>query len=382
MATGQLETRFDEEAMQVYFREGEKRARALENRGPIRFGPDGKIHSDIVEAYGRVGFYIFEDVLGAEELAELKAGFLEVMDRLPARRDSPLDARGRPALGSDRDTPLVMWSKPLADPLGGTQLANGRHSVKMDVPEPPKDGPEDTPFIIMGPLEHSEAALCTYAHPGLLAVVEAINGDDFVPYNEAWIVKKPGEGAAFSWHQDGTTHWDAEDWTPFTHGFNFMVQMYDCTPANAIWYVPGTHKVGRLDIRQVVREAGGNRLPDAVPLICKAGDVAISNRQILHGSFPNLSGDMRATFNMGFHRRKSVVGASTHGIDGAWVTYSDARVDKRAEMIGYGIAARRQRHPEEAPYRYRPHIEAGARFDWAPESRDAVRDYQKLDLFI
>ena len=382
MASVLKDSGYRQDAMEAYFRKGEKRAMALANRGPIRFGADGKIHPDIIEAYGRVGFYIFEGVLDPQELAEVKAGFLDVIDRLPARRDGPVDAKGRPAFGADRDTPIVMWSKPLADPLGGTDLANGRHSVKMDVPEPPRDGPEDTPFIIMGPLEHSEAALRAYGHPGLLAVVEAINGEDFVPYNEAWIVKKPGEGAAFSWHQDGTTHWEAEDWGPFTHGFNFMVQMYDCTAANAIWYVPGTHAMGKLDIREVVREAGGNRLPQAVPLICKAGDVAISNRQILHGSFPNMSPDMRATLNFGFHKRKSVVGASTYGIDGAWVTYTDARVDKRSEMIGYGISARSQRFPGEKPFTYRPHAKAGARFDWSPASREAIKDYQKLDLFI
>jgi ectoine hydroxylase-related dioxygenase (phytanoyl-CoA dioxygenase family) len=382
MSTVLHETGFDQEAMEAYFREGEKRALALDNRGPIRFGPDGRIHPDIVEAYGRVGFYIFEGVLGSDELAELRAEFLEVMDRLPTERDGPVDAQGRPALGADRDMPIVMWSKPLGDPLGGTGLANGRHPVKMDVPEPPGDKPEEVPFIIMGPLEHSEAALRVSGHPGLLAVVEAINGEDFVPYNEAFIVKKPGEGAAFSWHQDGTTHWEAEDWTPFTHGFNFMVQMFDCTAANAIWYVPGTHATGRIDIREAVNAAGGNRLPGAVPLICKAGDVAMSNRQILHGSFPNTSADWRATLNLGFHRRKSVVGASTYGIDGAWVTYDDARVDKRSEMIGYGISARGRRFPGEKPFVYRPHADAGRRFEWNEASRAAIRDYQKLDLFI
>jgi hypothetical protein len=382
MSTVLHETGYDQAAMDAYFAEGEKRALALDNRGPIRLGPDGKLHPDIVEAYGRVGFYVFEGVLGPDELAEVKAEFLDVMDRLPAGRDSKVDPSGRPAIGADLEWPIVIWSKPLADPLGGTDLANGRHAVKMETPEPPKGAPEDTPFIVMGPLQYSDAALRTYGHPGLLAVVEAINGDDFVPYNEAYIVKKPGEGAAFSWHQDGTTHWEAEDWNAFTHGFNLMVQMYDCTAANAIWYVPGTHATGKIDIKEAVRQAGGNRLPGAVPLICKAGDVAISNRQILHGSFPNTGADMRATLNMGFHKRRSVVGASTHGIDGAWITYTDDRVDKRSEMIGYGISARRQRFPDEKPFVYRPHAEAGARFDWNETARGAIRDYQRLDLFI
>ncbi len=34
---------FQQEAMDAYFREGEQRALALGNRGPIRFGADGKL---------------------------------------------------------------------------------------------------------------------------------------------------------------------------------------------------------------------------------------------------------------------------------------------------------------------------------------------------
>ena len=29
----------------------------------------------------------------------------------------------------------LVWSKPLGDPLGGTELANGRHQIKMFEPE-------------------------------------------------------------------------------------------------------------------------------------------------------------------------------------------------------------------------------------------------------
>ena len=41
----------EEEAMQAYLREGERRAAALGNRGPIRFTATGTLHPDIVEAY-------------------------------------------------------------------------------------------------------------------------------------------------------------------------------------------------------------------------------------------------------------------------------------------------------------------------------------------
>ena len=32
-----------------------------------------------------------------------------------------------------------------------------------------------------------------------------------------------GEGASFSWHQDGATHWDSPDWNQHSHGVNYML---------------------------------------------------------------------------------------------------------------------------------------------------------------
>ena len=47
-------------------REGQKRALALPNRGPLKFDKDGNIHSDILDAYSKFGFYIFENVISEE----------------------------------------------------------------------------------------------------------------------------------------------------------------------------------------------------------------------------------------------------------------------------------------------------------------------------
>jgi len=227
--------------MQSYFRDGEARAMTLGNRGPIRFTDEGRLHPEILAAYNRVGFYVFENVLGAVELAELRAEFHEMVERLPSTPDSPLDGKGRPALGGGRDAPAAMWAKPLGDPFGGTGLANGRHVVKMFEPAPAPELPEQVPFIILGPLQYSEAALRLAGHPQLLKIAETIYGEDFIPFTEAVIIKKPGEGASFSWHQDGTTHWQADDWDLAIHGFNFMAQLYGSTAANGVWYLPGTH---------------------------------------------------------------------------------------------------------------------------------------------
>ena len=52
--------------MQQYLDDGERRAFELGNRGPVRFVGDGALHPDIVEAYWRCGFYVFESVFDGQ----------------------------------------------------------------------------------------------------------------------------------------------------------------------------------------------------------------------------------------------------------------------------------------------------------------------------
>ena len=372
----------EEAAMRAYLREGERKALALGNRGPIRFDAQGRLAGDIVDAYWCCGFYVFEGVMNSEELTDIEADVKSILDRLPVERGSPVDKHGRPALAADCRAKTLFWSKPLGDPLGGTSLANGRHPVKMYEPAAARDAPKEVVFLILGPLQFSEACLRAYGHPGLLAVAAAINDEDFVPFNEALFIKEPGLGASVAWHQDGVTHWDAPDWDQGTHGFNFMAQLYGCTAANGVWVVPGSHKVGRIDIERKVAEAGTERLPDAVPILCKPGDVAMTNRQTLHGSFANTSKDWRVTVNLGFHRRRSVLGFEAGGVHNERAVYDAQRIEQRARMIGYAIDARRQRFPNETPFVYQPHARAGAGHMWDAQARAQVKDYNLLDLSI
>jgi hypothetical protein len=372
----------EEAAMQAYMREGEKRAQALGNRGPIRFTADGGLHPEILEAYGRCGFYIFEGVLGPDELADIERDLHAILDRLPVAKGAPLDAKGRPALAADCQGPNLLWAAPLGDPFGGTSLANGRHPVKMFEPKAAEGAPKEVVYLILGSLQFSEAALRVYGHPGLLAVAAAINGPDFTPFNEALWIKEPGRGASVAWHQDGTTHWDSPHWDEGIHGFNFMGQLYGCTAANGVWVVPGSHKLGRIDIKKLATAAGTERLPDAVPMICKPGDVAMTNRQALHGSFANTSKDWRVTVNFGFHRRASVLGVTAGGIHNKAATYDAERIRERARLIGYAIDARRRRFPAETPYVYKPHADAGESYRWDAAAKAGLKDYNLLDLSI
>jgi len=372
----------DEAAMQEYLRLGTERAFALGNRGPVRYGPDRHLAQDILDAYWRTGFYVFEGVLKPEELADLEADIEDIKSRLPVSRESAVDSQGRQALGVGLEAPTLFWSKPLGDPFGGTELANGRHPVKMIEPKAAADAPKEVVYLLLGTLQFSEASLRLYGHPDILAIAAGINGDEFTPFTEGIFLKEPGRGASVAWHQDGVTHWNSPDWHQGSHGFNSMTQLYGCTAANGVWVVPGSHKLGKVDIRAMVQAAGSERLPDAVPLICAPGDVAVTNRQAVHGSFANTSKDWRVTFNAGFHPLASVLNVEAGGIHNARAVYDEARIRDRARLIGYGIAARQQRFPDEKPYAYAPHVKAGLTYRWDDAAKSSLRDYNLQDLSI
>lgn len=372
-----------EEAAMVRYREdGERRAAALRNRGPIRFDARGKLDPAIVEAYSRCGFYIFEGVLKQAELDDIERDVAEMLANAPVTRGALLDRQGRPALGADNKAPTISWVRPLSDPLGGTKFANGRHPAKMFEPAAPAEAPEHVVQLILGSLQFSDACLRVYGHPQLLAVAAAINGDDFAPFNEAVWIKQARLGGSVAWHQDGWTHWDSPQFDDGTHGFNFMAQLYGCNAVNGLWVVPGSHRPGKADIKALVDAAGSDRLPDAVPLICAPGDVAICNRQAIHGSFANTSDDVRVTINFGFHRRASVLGVESGGVHNPVAVYDDARIRERSRVIAYAIDARAQRFPDETPFRYAPLADVQAQYRWTPETRASIKDYNLLDLGI
>lgn len=372
----------DEAAMEKYRRDGEARALALDNRGPIRYDQSGKLDPAIVESYTRHGFYILEGVLDQDELDEIERDVADLLERVPVTKEAVVDRHGRPALGVGLEGRNVSWVKPLSDPLGGTSASYGRHQAKMIEPTPPSGAPEHVMQLILGSLQFSDALLRVYGHPDLLRVAEAVNGPDFTPFNEALWIKHPYLGGSVAWHQDGWTHWDSPELDPHTHGFNFMGQLYGCTAANGLWVVPGSNRQGKIDIKAMAIEAGSDRLPEAVPLICGPGDFAMTSRQAIHGSFANTSPDPRVTINMGFHRRSSVLGVESGGVHNEISVYDEERIRKRSEAIVYAIDARAQHYPDEDRYVYRPFVGQEDDYRWTPDRREVLRDYNLLDLGI
>jgi hypothetical protein len=372
-----------ERIMSEYGRRAESRAYALGNRGPIRLGPDGKLLPEILESYWTHGFYVFQSVVGAEELGELRADIDAVLERAPVAPGATTDRLGRPVADDGILRPPYRWARPLSDPRGGTDANNGRHPAAMLQPEPGADAPAWTVELLDGNLHLSDACLRLYGHPGLLAAAASILGDDFVPYNEVTFVKEPGLGPSVAWHQDGTTHWNARDWDAGAHGFNFMTQLYPSTAANGVWVVPGSHRHGRADIKRMVADNGSDRLEDAVPMLCDAGDTIVTNRQLVHGSFANSSPDRRLTLNAGFFPRRRVLNVTTRRLNGAVETFDAARIEARTRIIQIAIDARRQRFPHEQSHVYRPLAGREDENRWNEATRAALlKNYNQLDMFI
>lgn len=376
MAKGQADS-----TANAYLAQGEERAFALGNRGPLRFDDGGRLHPDIASAYRRHGFYVLEGVLERAEVEDLQRELAQLLARAPREPGAEVDRLGRPAFGRDLRIPPFTFGKPLSDPYGGTDRNHGRHPAKMAEPAPSADAPRWTLYFIYGILHAMDACLRLYGHPGLLCAAEGLNGPDFTPFADSIWIKEPGLGTSVAWHQDGTTHWQHPRWHEDIHGFNYMAQLYPTTAENALWVVPGSHKLGKIDIKAKVAACGTDRLPDAVPMLCRAGDVAICNRQALHGSFANVSKERRVSVVFGFHPKDAVLNVRKQQRDGETVCYDEQRIRQRSRAIQLAIDARAHRFPNETPYRYQPFVGQEDDNRWNETTRETVlKNYNVLNL--
>jgi ectoine hydroxylase-related dioxygenase (phytanoyl-CoA dioxygenase family) len=150
-----------------------------------------------------------------------------------------------------------------------------------------------------------------------------------------------------------------------------------------VWVLPGSHKLGRIDIKKLVEDSGSERIGSAVPLICDGGDVIMTNRQLAHGSFANSSPDRRVTLNAGFFARPRVLDVTTELLSGEMATFDKIRVEERSRMIQIAIDARRQRYPDEVSYTYKPLVGQEDSNRWNEETRlSVVKDYNLRDMYI
>ena len=124
--------------------------------GLFSFDNDGNLSKNIREAYSKYGFYIFEGALSDEEVEDIKSDIKQLRSKFPTGPESNVNSDGEPAMNADSKALTLVWSKPLGDPLGGTELANGRHQIKMFEPEAKEDAPMAVPLILLGSLQFSD----------------------------------------------------------------------------------------------------------------------------------------------------------------------------------------------------------------------------------
>ena len=165
------------------------------------------------------------------------------------------------------------------------------------------------------------------------------------------------------------------------HGFDGVAQLDASEQASLV--ARGELSAGELveaACRRIERVDG---LLGAVPMYCEAGDVSLTNRQTLHGSFANTSPDPRISITFGFHRRSSVLGQLPRLSMRADTPIDEQQIFDRAAVIQLAIDARRQHFPDETPFRYQPFagLEDEFRYDESNIQR-VLRDYNTKDLSI
>jgi len=176
-------------------------------------------------------------------------------------------------------------------------------------------------------------------------------------------------------------HCNSPDLTPTTHGFNFMAQVFGCDAVNGLWVVPGSH-YEKHDIKAMAASAGSDRLPDAVPMICAPGDVAVNNRQVIHSSFANTGPTPRVTATFGLHQRASVYGVESGGVHNAVSFYDDEYIFERSKAIAWGIDARSQRFPDEHRFVYEPFVGLEDTYRFSPKTMSGLAGYDQRDIGI
>ena len=109
-------------AMEEYITVGKKKARALNNRGPIKLGDNGQLSPQILDEYWEHGFYVFENMILETELAELRADMERVLKEASVPgSDVDGNKNGEAELHNGFAKPSYRFARPLSDPLGVQQ---------------------------------------------------------------------------------------------------------------------------------------------------------------------------------------------------------------------------------------------------------------------
>jgi phytanoyl-CoA hydroxylase len=215
---------------------------------------------DQVDRFHRDGFLIMRNLLGAAEVAGLRAAADRVVaDGVrgvgPGHRYRP-NREGTPTYWR---TEQVLWD---ADPAWAAVTVN----------------------------------------PDLLeAVGQCLGMPFFAMANESLVVKLPDEGAPVPFHQDppyADLHGEPDPGAYPIPAFTTDIYLDAATIDNGcVWAIPGLHRTGRIDLSGRTEE---QLLAEAHPCEMQPGDVMFHCLGTPHGSPPNRSATMRRTLYLAF----------------------------------------------------------------------------------
>lgn len=153
-------------------------------------------------------------------------------------------------------------------------------------------------------LSHDLGFLNYARDPNILDMVEQLIGPDICLWNMSFFAKPAVDGKETPWHQDGQ-YWPIRPLATCT----VWIAIDDCTPENGpLRYIPGSHKTHRLmghtqddspdyTLNQKLN-ADEYDEAKAEDLVIEAGQMALHDVYIAHGSAANRSPDPRRGMTM------------------------------------------------------------------------------------
>ncbi len=178
--------------------EATDRALSTPNRGVLSLD-GGRVPQAITDAFEEYGFYVFEGLLGAEELKELQEDMHAAIQAATYARDSGLEDFAHNGVR------IKTSSFGFAVPLSDNSNPTGRSPSPMQEYEPPAGAPDQVCRGASYYMRFSEPGVRLYGHPLLLAVAEAVNGVGFTPFSDSLQVKIARLGPAVAWRESASS---------------------------------------------------------------------------------------------------------------------------------------------------------------------------------
>lgn len=252
------------------------------------------------ETFDRDGYVLLKEVIGPEELAELR------------------NETGRM----------------IEEGWRGKEPA--QHYFHAPNPSSGEDVFHRVQFIFSKAQRQPNPFLALLGHPRLLDVVARLHaGFHSGISGEALVFKTPRNGREVPLHCDGA-EWHPQ-LTPREIFFNVDVYLDDATPENGcLLAVPGSHlRPARERIQQ------GFALPGLIPVPAQAGDVIVHSTRVIHGSHASRSASLRRTIYYEFRTLEWMASPEHAQLMGKAERELTPWIRARARLLQHAIALRR-----------------------------------------